>query len=71
MSAPVLTPADAPDGVPFYRTVPLWVLERANAVGIRNVDLASAKVMPKTAEVTSDSGETFKVRRADAFPGRS
>lgn len=72
MTTLVATP-DVPSE-PLYRTVPLWVLDVLNAKGFLGVNLVSAKVMPKSADLvvsTPDGDHKVKVYKRDAFPGRS
>lgn len=79
MSASVRTITDhrTESNAPFFHTFPVWVVDALHAKGLRAADAVSIKVMPKTAEVefpsaASDTGAaTLKVRRADAFSGRS
>lgn len=69
-----LTTAPDASSEPLYRTVPLWVLDVLNAKGFLGVNLTSAKIMPKSADLvvsTPDGDHKVKVYRRDAFPGRS
>jgi hypothetical protein len=71
---------------PFFHTFPLWVVDALAQKGKKAADVRVIKVMPKTAEVsfvdTSDPSrqisasdanavQVLKLRRKDAFPGRS
>lgn len=64
------TTLDASTG-PFYRTLPLWVLDVASQANIRGREIVDAKVTAKQAVLTLTNGETPKVFRRFAFPGRA
>jgi hypothetical protein len=60
---------------PFFHVLPLWVLDAAHQAGIPYRYITAADVKPKTANITVTpphaDGNTVKVWRRNAFPGRS
>jgi hypothetical protein len=69
-----LAAAPAPSDVPFFHTVPLWVLDAAAQKGVKGADMFACTTTAKTASVmyrdANHDTHTVKVFRRNAFPGR-